>query len=238
MTMKGINPRARRILDERDRIRIAPSVLAADFGSIRDQVREAEIGGADCLHMDVMDGHFVPNLTIGPDIVAAVRDAVNIAIDSHLMITNPLDYVEKFVRAGSDIVCIHVESQGDTAETLDLIHDLGAAAGLTLNPETPLSDIEPYMDKCDLVLVMTVHPGFGGQKFMPEPLEKCREVAARWGIPVAVDGGVGTKNAGLCAASGAEILIAGTAVFRRGDISRAIEELRHSAGHSSIPPRS
>jgi ribulose-phosphate 3-epimerase len=223
-----VNPRAERLLTA-DGVLISPSVLAADFGHLSRHCREAERAGADLLHLDVMDGHFVPNITMGPDIVAAVRRAVDLPLDVHLMVSRPDDYIEPFIKAGADIVGYHIESIGDPGVTADKIRALGAAACLTLNPGTPVTEIEPWLDRVDMVLVMTVQPGFGGQSFQEGQLDKVKAVKAARRLPVVVDGGVVSANAGLCARAGADILVAGTAVFRAPDLAVALADLRVAA---------
>jgi ribulose-phosphate 3-epimerase len=230
-----MHERVKNLIQSDGRVKIAPSVLAADFGDLRAEVQAAEQGGADLMHLDVMDGHFVPNLTIGPDVVRTVREAVDIPVDAHLMISHPLDYIERFAKAGADIICFHVESEGDASETATRIRELGALACVTLNPETPVEVAASCMEACDMALVMTVHPGFGGQTFMEEQLPKVSDIRSRWGLPVAVDGGVGIGNARLCAEAGASILVAGTAVFRSDDRASAIEGIRSAAGPVRAP---
>ncbi len=205
---------------------IAPSILSADFSRLGEEIRDAEAAGCDVVHVDVMDGHFVPNLTIGPPVVKSLRKITQLPLDVHLMIDEPIQYVEEFRKAGADWITVHVEATKKVGETLDKIRELGAKPGITLRPGTPLSAIEPFLDKAELVLIMTVEPGFGGQSFMPEQLEKVRELKKKFKGMVSVDGGVNAQTAPSCLEAGADILVAGTAVFGQKDRRAAIEVLR------------
>lgn len=209
------------------KVLIAPSILSADFARLGEEVRNVEEGGCDVIHVDVMDGHFVPNLTIGPPVVKSLRKVTRLPLDVHLMIDEPLQYVEDFRKAGADWITIHVEACKDVAGTLDKIASLGAKPGITLRPGTPFSAIEPYLKKAQLVLVMTVEPGFGGQSFMPDQLEKARQLKKSGfnGI-ISVDGGVNAQTAAQCIDAGAGLLVAGTAVFGQQDRGAAIKGLR------------
>ena len=200
---------------------IAPSILAADFASLGEECRAIEAAGADWVHIDVMDGHFVPNITIGPDVVKALKPHVAIPFDVHLMISPADPYIEAFAKAGADLISVHPESGPHLSRTLQLIRNLGCKAGVVFNPSTSPSAIEAIMDQVDLILVMSVNPGFGGQKFMTSQLAKIRRLremidATGREIHLEVDGGVTPETAPLCIEAGATALVAGTAVFKGG----------------------
>jgi ribulose-phosphate 3-epimerase len=210
---------------------ILPSLLACDFAHLAQEVSAVEAAGAPALHLDVMDGHFVPNISIGVPIVQAVRRITDLPLDVHLMISNPADYVEAFRKAGADLLTIHVEAMKDPRPVLDKIRSLGAVAGLALNPPTPLSAIETSLPHCDLVLVMSVMPGFGGQEFDDVAIVKLHELSTRKDCDalLEVDGGVNAATAGACAEAGAELFVAGTAIFGHGDYQNAIEHVYSAA---------
>jgi ribulose-phosphate 3-epimerase len=215
-------------------VRIAPSILAADFGRLAEEVRAVEKAGADWIHVDVMDGHFVPNLTLGPVVVEALRAATKLPLDVHLMIEEPERSLEAYVRAGADRVGVHVETCPHLHRTLAQIREAGAKACVVLNPSTPVVAIEPVLDGVDQVLVMSVNPGFGGQKFIPSSLAKLAELRRRIDagdrpIELQVDGGIGPGTIGSAARAGANCFVAGTAVFRSADYAAAIAALRKEA---------
>lgn len=208
------------------KILIAPSILSADFAKLGEEIREVEQGACDLIHVDVMDGHFVPNLTIGPPVVKSLRKITSLPFDVHLMIDEPIRYVEDFRKAGSDYITIHVEATRQVKETLEKIRTLGAKAGISLRPGTPLASIEPFLNFLDLVLIMTVEPGFGGQSFMPEMMEKVKTLRKNFSGLISVDGGINTETAAVTRQAGADILVAGTAIFGQKDRAAAIRLLR------------
>jgi ribulose-phosphate 3-epimerase len=206
---------------------VSPSLLACDFAHVEQEVRRVEEAGAKVLHLDIMDGHFVPNLSFGMPVVEAIRRVSSVPLDVHLMIDQPGRYVERFREAGADFLTIHIEVEPEPAALLATIRRLGAAAGLSINPPTPVAAVEPYLDSCDQVLVMGVMPGFGGQEFNPVALDKLTRLRAVGPsrLLLSVDGGVNERTIGQCARAGAQMLVTGTAFFGAGDYRRRMVEL-------------
>jgi ribulose-phosphate 3-epimerase len=214
---------------------IAPSILAADFAKLGEDVHAVEAAGADWIHVDVMDGHFVPNISIGPGVVQAIRPLTKKPLDVHLMISPCDPYLEAFAKAGADHITVHVEAGPHIHRSLQAIRALGKKAGVTMNPGTPVSSIEDVIDIVDLILVMSVNPGFGGQAFIPAALDKLRQVRALVGarpIDIEVDGGVTAENAARVVQAGANALVAGSAVFKGGNYKANIAEIRNAAAQA------
>jgi len=217
------------------KIIVAPSILAADFSNLAAEIRKVEDAGADWIHCDIMDGHFVDNISFGPMVVEVVRKQTKLPLDVHLMIEHADHYVPRFVKAGASSITVHVESESkhDVSKTLQQIRDAGCRVGLTLNPATPFDLLDPFLDKIDMLLVMTVHPGFGGQSFRAEQIGKVKR-AVDWNkthdrkIDIEVDGGINPETAQVSIQNGANVLVAGTSIFRAPDYAKAIRDLRGS----------
>jgi len=213
-------------------VKIAPSILSANFAKLGEEIKDVERGGADWIHIDVMDGHFVPNITIGPLIVEAVRPVTNLTLDVHLMIEDPDRYITQFVKSGADIITVHQEACRHLHRTIHHIKDQGVKAGVVLNPATPLSTVEHVLSDVDMVLLMTVNPGFGGQKFIHNVLPKVKALRNMLDenglshVEIEIDGGVNKETARLCEEAGATVLVAGSAVFNQTDRAKAIAEIR------------
>ena len=218
-------------LPETGTIEISPSILAADFSRLGSEIAEVEAAGLKMVHLDVMDGHFVPNITIGPVVVASLRKCTKLFLDTHLMISDPETYAEKFVAAGSDHITFHIETVNEPLEFVKKLHGLGVSVGVTLNPETDVESVLDVAPHCDMVLVMTVHPGFGGQKFIDEAARKCVKIreCVGDGIRIEVDGGIGRETAGIAVGYGADTLVAGNAIFSHSDRAGAIKAIEAGA---------
>ena len=215
------------------KIQISPSILSADFSQLKNEIKKLEQAGADMIHVDVMDGHFVPNLTIGPPVIKSLRGHTNLPFDVHLMISPVHKYIKDYADAGANIITIHPEATNDLKESIKYIRDLGKKVGVSLNPETPLEIIENFLQDIDLVLIMSVHPGFGGQKFMPEVLEKVKKlrniiIEKKLELDIEIDGGIDFDNNKKVIEAGANIFVSGTTVFKKnnGDIKKNIDILK------------
>jgi len=211
--------------------KISPSILSADFSRLKEEVQAVEKAGADYIHVDVMDGHFVPNITIGPMIVESLRKMTSLPLDVHLMIQNPDEFLTAFVEAGAGILTVHVEACPHLHRTLTEIKKRGARAGVSLNPATPLCLIEPALEYADLVLVMTVNPGFGGQEFIPAMLPKIKQLRSLidrkgWNLELEVDGGIKVDNIGAVAKAGAQVFVSGSGIFKTSDYGKTITAMR------------
>ena len=218
----------------KDTILVSPSVLAADFAALGDELAKVEQGGAELIHLDVMDGHFVPNLTIGPALISSLRKRSNMLFDVHLMITDPLKKIDAFAKAGADHITFHIESDDDPVETVNAIHAAGLTAGITLKPGTPASALKPVINMVEMVLIMTVEPGFGGQSFMADQVAKApeiRQMLAECGSTahIEADGGVNSENAIILAQAGVNVLVAGTSVFRHPQGAKVAIDGLHDA---------
>lgn len=212
-------------------IKIEPSIFAADFGKLAEEAKRCELAGADAIHVDLMDGHFVPNLTLGPKALAALNRATDLFLDVHIMVYNPYDYVERLVESGADQITFHFEATEDIEDTINYIRTCNCKVGLAFRPETSESLIVKYLDKVDTILIMSVNPGFGGQAFMPEAVERIRfvkELCEKFDqkVEIQVDGGIDLETGKLCIEAGANNLVAGTFLFKAPDMAKAIEDLR------------
>lgn len=215
----------------KNKIKIAPSILSADYAELKNEIEKVKDGGADMLHIDVMDGHFVPNISIGVPVVKSLRKATDMFFDCHLMISKPYDYIDAFADAGADMISFHIESESDTEKTIDKIISRGVKPALVIKPKTRAEEVFEYLEKLDMVLVMTVEPGFGGQSFMADMLEKVKIIREKAdeinpNLLIQVDGGIIPETAKSCINAGADVLVSGSYIFGANDIKSAIESLR------------
>lgn len=211
-------------------IKISPSVLASDFANLESELKKCSDGGAELIHLDVMDGHFVPNISIGAPVIAALDKVCETPFDVHLMISDPLFYIDDFIKAGADIITFHVECESDIEKTIDKIVDAGCKAALAVKPQTPIDAVYPYLDKLSMVLVMTVEPGFGGQSFMESTMPKIKELRAKCpDIDIQVDGGINADTVKIAGKAGANVFVAGSAVFKSDNPAATIKLLKENA---------
>lgn len=211
-------------------IKISPSMLASDYANLQQELEKCEKSGADLIHLDVMDGHFVPNISIGAPVIAAMKKVCSVPFDVHLMISDPYAYVDDFAAAGADIITFHTECESDIDKTIDKILNAGCRAALAVKPNTPVDAVYPYMDKLSMVLVMTVEPGFGGQSFMESTMPKVKELRSKFpDIDIQVDGGINTDTVKIAGKAGANVFVAGSAVFKSDNPEKTIQDLRKNA---------